>query len=374
MDEKEYWFWLLNIKGIGYIKTKKLLDYYKNPMEIYCADRKELLVMDYLKITDVNNITESRNMDNIKKTYETMVLNGVDMVLRNEENYPKKLNNIYDPPFGIYYRGSLPKDEKPTISIVGARNCSHYGKEVSKYFAQKLANAGIQVVSGMARGIDAWAHKGALLAKGTTFGVLGCGVDICYPKENIEIFMDMQENGGILSEFPLKTMPRAGNFPVRNRIISGISDGVLVIEAEKKSGSLITVDMALEQGKNVYAIPGRIDDSLSMGCNNLIRSGAKIVTDVCDILEDFMGVQVHENKGEMYPVQGHKSKKNKIVLETETKIVYACLRLEPKHIEEIVSESGLKFSDVLDKLFQLEDLGLIIQTTNSYYAKVNDIW
>ena len=207
----------------------------------------------------------------VKAEYEKMIARGILFVAAGEEEYPKKLSDIPDTPCAIYYVGKLPKNEEKAIAIIGARNCSEYGKAMARQFGEILADAGIQIVSGMARGIDGIGQQAALDAGGYSLGVLGCGVDICYPPENKQLYERLIAEGGICSEYPPGIGPRAELFPPRNRIISGLCDGVLVIEAKERSGTLITVDMALEQGREVYALPGRATDYLSVGCNNRIR-------------------------------------------------------------------------------------------------------
>ena len=214
---------------------------------------------------------------------------GVRFVAALEERFPQKLKEIPDPPFGIYYKGRMPEENEPAAAIIGARLASGYGREQARRFGRRIGARGIAVISGMARGIDGIAQKAALDAGGKSYAVLGCGVDICYPEENRELYEKLLQEGGVLSEYPPGTFPDARLFPPRNRIISGLSDLVLVIEARKKSGTLITVDMALEQGREVYALPGRVSDALSDGCNRLIRQGAGAATCPEDILEYFFG-------------------------------------------------------------------------------------
>ena len=220
---------------------------------------------------------------------EEMAKSGIGFVSALEKGFPKKLREIPDPPFGLYYKGSMPSEEEPAAAIIGARLASGYGREQARRFGRQIGARGIAVISGMARGIDGISQKAALDAGGKSYAVLGCGVDICYPEENRELYERLQQEGGVLSEYPPGMQPVAKLFPPRNRIISGLSDLVLVIEARKKSGTLITVDMALEQGREVYALPGRVSDSLSDGCNRLIRQGAGPATCPEDILEYFFG-------------------------------------------------------------------------------------
>lgn len=201
-------------------------------------------------------------------------------------DFPQKLAGIPDPPFGIFYKGELPGEKTPALAIIGARKCSEYGKCMAENFAGNLAKRGVNIISGMALGIDGISQKAAIKAGGRSYGVLGCGVDVVYPKANETLYKQLAENGGILSEYPPGMEPRPILFPPRNRIISALSDAVLVVEAREKSGTLITVDMALEQGREVYAIPGRCTDSLSTGCNRLLRQGAGIAMAPQDIIED----------------------------------------------------------------------------------------
>ncbi len=197
-------------------------------------------------------------------------------VWAGDADYPKRLRQIEDPPFGIYVRGRLPEEERPSVGIVGARMASAYGRRTARYFAGRLAAAGVQIISGMARGIDGIAGRSALEEKGASFAVLGSGVDICYPEENRDLYEALAERGGLISEYRPGVQPENRFFPPRNRLISGLSDLILVVEARDRSGTLITVDRALEQGKDVWAVPGRIEDGCSRGCNRLIRQGAGI--------------------------------------------------------------------------------------------------
>lgn len=210
---------------------------------------------------------------------------GIRYVTFRDEIYPQKLRCIPDPPFGLFVKGSLPDEGRPSIAMVGARACSEYGKRVAKEFAGELAARGVQVISGMARGIDSISQKACLDAGGRTFAVLGNGVDVCYPGELTGLYNDIQSHGGLISSYAPGMPPMSGNFPPRNRIISGLVDVVLVVEARRKSGTLITVDMALEQGREVAVIPGRITDSLSQGCHDLMKQGANVIVEVEQLLE-----------------------------------------------------------------------------------------
>lgn len=220
-------------------------------------------------------------------------------VRRTDGAYPKRMSALRGMPKALYWRGSLPEEGKAAVAVIGARTCSPYGREMAQWFAGELAAAGVQIISGMARGVDGIAQRAALEHGGKSFAVLGCGTDICYPKENKELYERLLAEGGIVSEHPAGTPPLACHFPTRNRIISALSDLVLVIEAREKSGTLITVDFALEQGRDVYVLPGRIGDSLSGGCNRLLRQGAGAALEPSDILEALSasGIYVPETAG-----------------------------------------------------------------------------
>ena len=281
---------------------------------------------------------------------------------RNDEDYPERLKNIPDPPENLYYRGRLPKRREPAVAIVGSRGPTAYGISMAEYFAQALASEGVGIISGMALGIDAAAHRGALKAEGgKTYAVLGTGINICYPARNFDIYdaLVTGERGGILSEYNPDEPALSWHFPVRNLIISGLSDAVLVIEAREKSGSLITADQALEQGRDVLAVPGRITDPLSRGCNRLISSGAAIVTSPEDVMQ-ILGLLC----GGIMKMP----EKNINILARNEKLVYSTLDLSPKHTQEIVQETGLPFQDVVGILLDLELRGYITQISSNYYG------
>ena len=278
----------------------------------------------------------------------------------DDDVYPERLREIYDYPAGLFVKGRLPDPSRPAVAIVGARGCSFYGEQIAEEFARALVSEGVQIISGLAAGIDGAAHKGALKADCPTFGVLGCGINICYPAGNFKLYQQMVRNGGIISEFPPGTRPQARNFPMRNRIISGLADAVLVVEAREKSGSLITAELALEQGREVFAVPGRITDHLSEGCNRLIQQGAHVAVSPGDILE-YLGVKCQK--------QLILCGKNVNTLAKKEKMVYSCLDFKPKHIDQILEESGLSLSEALGILLELELGGYAFRAANHYYGK-----
>ena len=283
LTEKDYALWLFNVPGIGNASADKLLCSGLSCRDVYEMRAKELSII--LTSKQVRAIEQSRinwDFENEKKKLQEK---GVRFVSRIDPEFPNKLKDIPNAPFALYVKGKLPDPRVPSVAIIGARMCSEYGRYAARQFGRGLALAGVQVISGMARGVDGIAQAAALDAGGKSFAVLGCGPDICYPEENRMIYDGLFTNGGIISEYPPGTMPESRYFPVRNRIISAFADVILVVEARKKSGTQITVDMALEQGREVLAVPGRVTDRLSDGCNHIISQGAGIAVDVEDILD-----------------------------------------------------------------------------------------
>ena len=284
-NQEKYWVWL-SLLDLS-IKTKlTILEKYKNPEEIYKLNKKQLAD---LKINDNNTqkILDANIRNSINKHLEYMKKHNIQIININSKKYPKNLKNIYDPPISLYVIGNVDILNQNNIAIIGCRNCSKYGENQAKAFAYNLSKDKINIVSGLAKGIDSFAHTGSLYANGKTIAVLGNGLHTIYPEENKYLAKKIIENGGcIISEYPLGTKPLKYNFPARNRIISGLSDGILVIEAKEKSGTLITVDFALEQGKNVYVLPGNVDSKNSIGTNKLIQEGARLVISHKEILEN----------------------------------------------------------------------------------------
>lgn len=369
MNKEEYNYWLANIHNIGARKIGCLLRVFGTAEEIFKASKMELMErltlaeteLHFARISETDLITliNSRNPEEIRRNHAKLKEGGILFVTKQDKEYPDRLRQIFDAPYALYVKGRLPDKDKKYLAVVGARDCSSYGREMARHLAGAVAREGIAVISGLARGIDAHAHEGALKSGGISYGVLGCGIDICYPRENMNLYMEMQKEGGIISEYPAGTLPYSGNFPMRNRIISGLSDAILVIEAREKSGSLITADMGLDQGRDIFALPGRATDRLSDGCNNLIKMGAKLVTTPKDILEELLP-NYEQNMDE--------NKINYKLLETDGKIVYSCLSLEPRHIEELAALSKLPMERLTEQLIKLELYGLIRQSMRNYYV------
>lgn len=282
----KYWIWLASVEGLGPVKKLALLNKFKTVKKIFNATEKEILKIDGMSDKIVQNMQRAKDSKLLEKYEKYILKNDIKIINISDDNYPAKLKNIYAPPITIFAKGDISLLNSKSIAIVGSREPSKYGIYVAEKFSTELSKEGITVVSGLAKGIDTFAHIGALSSFGKTIAVLGSGIDIVYPKENAKYYKEISEKGLIISEYIVGTAPESKNFPQRNRIISGLSDGVLVVEARKNSGTMITTDFALEQGKELYVIPGNITSNLSAGTNNLIKEGAKLVTDVYEILED----------------------------------------------------------------------------------------
>lgn len=287
LTENDYAQWLFNTPGLGSKGVYTLLDKGYSCEDIFKCPDKELRTLLTAKKADA--LIRHRQNWNFELERIKLEEKKVRFVSALDPDFPKKLKYIPDPPFGLYVKGKLPDENKPSVAIIGARMCSDYGRFMAREFGRNLSLAGVQIISGMARGIDGISQKAAIDAGGSSFGILGCGVNICYPDENRDVFDVICNEGGLISEYYPDMLPMSGLFPQRNRIISGLADIVLVVEARQKSGTQITVDQALEQGKEVLAIPGRTTDRLSDGCNFLISQGAGIALSTQDVLDRLWG-------------------------------------------------------------------------------------
>lgn len=272
----------------------------------------------------------------------------------NDADYPRNLKYIYDPPQSIYIKGEITPEDNIAIAVVGSRYASYYGLRNAEHFSFELAARGITIISGLARGVDSAAHRGALKAKGRTIAVLGSGLKVIYPPENRKLAEEITRNGAVISEFPLDTPPHRQNFPRRNRIISGLSLGVLVVEAAKRSGALITAYLALEQGREVFALPGRIDSFTSQGTNDLIKQGAKLVETIEDIVEELEPFQPSPNKSEQTRLNETDAQMLKPRMSPQEEQVYSCLSGEPIHIDMVMQEVTLSYGKLLTSLLKLE--------------------
>lgn len=363
MKDMKYWVWLSSIPGIGARRFNQLIDQFGSPQAIWSASKRQLEMIPGIGGKTVSNILDKRYRDNLSTYMNRLKELGVGISCITDNNYPASLKIIHDPPFLLYVRGTLQDHGRKAIAIVGSRKATEYGKNMAYGLAYELACRGIIIVSGMARGIDTQAHKGALDAGGRTIAVLGCGVDICYPPENRDLMNKIINSGTVISEFPLGAVPIPGNFPARNRIISGLSMGVVVIEAGEKSGSLITVDFALEQGKDVFAVPGNAINQESKGTNRLIKEGAKMVTCIEDILEEF---------GETVQLSAVKTGfrvEHDLNLDDHEKHIVRNIGTEPTHIDTIMKKTGYNIQKVNSIITMLELKGILKQLPGKFFIR-----
>ena len=345
-EEKEFAYWLLSIPGIGEKTIRLLLSRFKRPGKVYTASEAEL--SECLRGMQLTHVLERQRNWNLKEEYEKLDIKGIGVVFYGEKTYPKRLLEIPDAPYALFYRGSLPKEEPLSVAVIGARECSGYGEFVAAQLGRYLGEQGIQVISGMARGIDGISQTAAMEAGGTSYGVLGSGVDVCYPKSNQRLYDRLLKQGGVLSAYVPGALPASGHFPPRNRIVSGLADALVVVEARGKSGTLITVDMALEQGKEVFVVPGRITDRLSDGCNRLLTQGAGVFLTPADFVSQLRELAAKKgiaetddgeskNEDEIKETVIEKQKKqNLLSISKELRPVYKQLEISPKTIEQIL--------------------------------------
>ena len=356
-----YEYWLAKIEGISDSKKRKLREVYGDGKTIYYIEETKLKKVSFLNEKEAEILKEAKKEKELETKWKKAEEKKIRFIPYFMEEYPEKLGYIADPPYALYVLGTLPDNAEKSAAIVGARNCTTYGEQMALQYGRYLAENGIQVVSGMARGIDGAGQRGALNGGGMTYAVLGCGVDICYPRENIGLYMDIQKKGGVISEFPPGTQPLARNFPRRNRIISALSDWILVMEAKEKSGSLITADLALEQGKDVYALPGPVTSALSQGCHRLIRQGAGILITPEELMEEW-NINLSKNR--------QKNVKSEKMLETPELMVYSCLDLRPKNLDQIIRKTGFSPGKTAGILTQLTLMGLVRETGRQYYIRL----
>ena len=352
------------ISMLGARRIPALLDQFESAENAWNASPAELNTA--LNFTDgCKQLQNERSRIDPWKAWSELQARGIKCVSPLCPEYPALLKQISHPPF-LYYRGSLAEIDKPAIAIVGSRRCTFYGREAANKLASELTENGVSIVSGMALGIDTAAHKGSLDGRGYTVAVLGCGVDICYPPQNKELMEQIANNGVVVSEFVPGTTPLPAHFPQRNRIISGLSLGTLVVEATAKSGALITANFALEQNREVFAVPGNIGSPYSRGSHRLIKEGARLVESVADILEEiYIDAAENRENGQQLEMQFIENSLGK-----EEKSLLNIIPYQPMHIDKIIQESKLKASEVTTLLLSLELKKTIRQTPGKYFSRI----
>lgn len=370
-DEYVGWLALALTPGLGPRLAGKLLRNLGGPDEIFNASLTALEA-EGLPAAAAQAIHSRRPLSDAAKELAQAQALGCRLLTWDESEYPDRLREIFDPPPLLYVKGNAELLRKHLIAIVGARRPTPYGNQMAQRLGKDLADRGLVVVSGLARGIDASAHRGALdSANGATIGVLGCGIDEVYPKENRKLFEEMAQRGAIISEFPIGTFPGSQNFPIRNRIISGMSLGVVVVEGAEHSGSLITARLAMEFGREVYGVPGNATQASSFGPNQLIKQGAKLVTGWEDVVEE-LPTPV---RAELMPVENVSHAERAALIEQDLtpveKPLYELLSLdEARHVDQLVELSGRTSSEVLAALFDLELKGVVRQLPGKQFLKV----
>ena len=374
-EDLKYWMALKSIDGIGNASFGPLLKHFRSPANVFSATVNELLKIPGINKNSALAISAFKNWDHILLQMDLLDKMGADIVTWLDERYPANLQNIYERPAFLFVLGHLIEDMIP-VAIVGSRNASAYGRFTTDKISRELALQGITIVSGMARGIDSCAHRSALAARGKTIAVLGSGLDVIYPQENKKLFDAIAQNGAVITEYPPGTQPLPYHFPERNRIISGISYGVVVVEAGVKSGSLITASLAMEQGRDVFAIPGTIDSAHSRGTNSLIKQGAKLIDSIDDILEDVLpqlkrpSVQPIQRQEEMFsdPFSSKEKGKNHEPLPSTCMEIAKTLSQKRIHADDIIAAVGLPPAEVLSILITLELKGIIEQHPGKYFS------
>ena len=377
MNEKLYWLALNMVPGVGPITYRNLVARFHDPEQVFAASARELASIAGIGEKTIRAIKEFPAAKMAGEELRKLADLGGGILTCRDPGYPKNLLQIYDPPPLLYVRGELEPGNPPMVAMVGSRRGSFYGRTVTKRISKELATAGVTVVSGMARGIDTSAHLGALEAGKRTVAVFGCGIDVIYPPENKKLFFDIIAHGAVISEFPLSTPPEGKNFPRRNRIISGVSLGVVIVEATADSGSLITAAHALEQGREVFAVPGNVGVATSKGTHKLIKQGAKLVEEAQDILTEILPQYggphaVDTVKKDDFLTKGSLAKgppsAPAVLSDAEDKILQF-LSHTPLHIDEISRMSQMEIRRVSTVLLELELKGVISQLGGKMFVR-----
>lgn len=363
----KYVLGLAKVEGLGAKRLKQLFSYFSSPEEIWYASVDELKRVEGIGDYLAKKLYKSKH--EIDLDYELNIIKqaNVQVLLENDGDYPQKLKDIYSPPSVLFCKGKLDLLKLPALGIIGTRNPTRYGYEVLKKLIPGLCEAGVVVLSGLARGIDGMAHKICLECNGNTIAVLGCGLDQVYPPEHNRLYKSISQQGLLVTEYPLGSVPAPGNFPARNRIISGIATAILIVEAPKKSGTMITAEFALEQNKEVLVVPGNITNPKSRGCNELLSQGAKPVLEVDDILEEFENImecyKITDGEGETVESTSTVSRCS----ETLKKIPYYPYTL---HLEELLADSSLKYEVFIQEILELELSGHVIRQVGGYISRI----
>jgi DNA processing protein len=354
------------IDGIGPVRVRQLLEHFAEPAAILAASSAHLQKVPGIGPETAASIASWEKNIDLRGELERIEKFGCQIVVQTDDNYPELLRQIYDPPIVLYVKGTLLPRDKNAVAIVGSRMTTPYGVETARKLAHQLAYIGVTVVSGGARGIDSAAHQGALLSKGRTIAVLGTGINLIFPAENVELFERIAAQGALITQFPFNRKADKQSFPIRNRIVAGMTLGTVVVEANLTSGALITAGMAVENGRQVFAVPGRIDSPRSKGCHDLIKKGAKLCESAEDILSEFEYLFPASNKPS---VLKDPAAMPAFTLSVPEQSVYDSLGDEERSIDEVIRQSGLPPSTVSVALLGLEMKRLIRQLPGKLFAK-----
>lgn len=369
MNDTERLIILNMVEDIGSVRTQALLRNFGSLEKVFSLGADDISGVKEIGPVIGPKVPQAIKDIDLKKEMGLIKRHGVKVITFLDEDYPENLKNIYDPPVVLYVKGDILPEDNLAVAIVGSRLASFYGMQTAEKFGFELASHGITVVSGLARGIDSSSHKGALKAKGRTLAILGSGLANIYPDEHLDLAERISESGAVISEFPMRTIPDRGNFPKRNRVISGLSLGVVCVEAAEKSGALITCDCALEQGREVFAVPGKVDSMTSKGANRLIKQGAKLAQGIEDILEELnlptCGVSNFAScqNGNLRSCTGN-------ILDKDESLVYTLLSSDPKYIDDICLESGIALNRVAKVLLGLEIKKFAKQLPGKNFVKI----
>ncbi len=366
MDSREAFVALNLIEHVGPVRVRQLLEHFGEAPAILQASRSRLLQVRGIGAETAEAIANWEKGIDLAGELKRIAEFGCHVLIQSDPDYPPALRQIYDPPVVLYVKGNLLPADKNAVALVGSRLTTHYGQETARKLAYQLAYLGVTVVSGGARGIDTAAHQGALSAKGRTIAVLGTGINLVFPPENAELFARITASGALMTQFPFNRKADKQSFPIRNRIVAGMSLGTVVVEANLTSGALITANMAVEYGRQVFAVPGRIDSPRSKGCHDLIKKGAKLCEGVEDILSEFEYLFPPSNRP---PAGGETGELPALTLsENEQKTYYALTR-EESSIDEVIQRSGLPSSVVSVALLGLEMKRLVRQLPGKLFVK-----
>ncbi len=368
------WLELVLIPEIGSRRGKRLLEKFKTPRAILEASLNDIAEVENIGLGVARKIFEGRKRLDLSSQIKLIEKNNITLIPLNSEFYPVNLKSIFDPPLVLFVKGGILSQDYFSIAIVGTRMNTFYGRTMSEKLSRQLSEKGFTVVSGGARGIDTFSHQSVLKAKGRTLAVLGCGLDITYPPENKKLFAEIADKGALISEFPLSTSPNKQNFPMRNRIISGLSLGVVVIEAPLKSGALITVTHAAEQGREVFSVPGKADSFVSKGTNQLLRDGAKLVESADDIIEELEPIlrsKISELKANQPELIKEKPVLARAQLSGEEAKLYNLLSRGSLELDDIIIKSQLPVSAAVSMLTTLQLKKLIKQLPGKIFELTN---